>query len=77
MGIRLVSDLATVSMFRLKASRIRIFPSVHLYCQYVDDIFICADTEKTSASLLNKINSAHQNIKLTRDNVNGEDWLLF
>lgn len=77
MGIRLTYILAVVFTFHLEAWLHSAFPSIHLYRRDIDDIFICADTENMIASLLNTINSAHQDIKLTRDNVSEKGWLPF
>lgn len=46
-GIRLTPILAIAFMYRLKSTRNHPFPTVYLYCRYINDIFVCAYRKNT------------------------------
>ncbi|MFH4981108.1 hypothetical protein AB6A40_007817 [Gnathostoma spinigerum] len=74
MGNRLAPILAVLYMGYLEARSIHCNP--HLYLRYIDDIFVCVDSEEALQNLFYQINSSDPNITLTIERPS-KNWLPF
>ena len=77
MGSRIFPFLAIAFMNKLEKSCLNGSAPEIYYFRYVDDIFICTFQSDVLLGINDKLNGAHSNIKLTRNDYDNEGWLLF